>query len=183
MIKQFFFLILLCFTTPVYTMGLWPIIKHELGKLKELDILAQKDPVLNAVFTLQPDELQKALLEGGNPNVRDPQTGISALHLAVHNADMFPGHEDLNRDSINLVKILINHGADIDRPDIEGNTPLHYSLVSFKPEVVKLLLDANANPNLQNKRGETPLDVAKKQAQESYREYFKEIVDLMSSKL
>lgn len=48
----------------------------------------------------------------------------------------------------------------IDAQDNQGNTPLHLACKSRKIGGVKVLLEYNANPNIQNNLGLTPLDIA-----------------------
>ncbi|HMW02811.1 MAG TPA: ankyrin repeat domain-containing protein, partial [Acidobacteriota bacterium] len=59
--------------------------------------------------------------------------------------------------------------ADVNCPDNEGNTPLHFAAKGKNLKNVKILLDHGAKTNLKNKLGETPLDLA----------WFKEMVDLL----
>jgi ankyrin repeat protein len=71
-----------------------------------------------------------------------------------------------------LLTLLLGHGASPNDTDAEGNTPLilaaapHTSagdiLYSIRsPEAVRVLLDASADPNLANREGFRPLDVAR----------------------
>ena len=66
-----------------------------------------------------------------------------SLHTAVHTN---------NIDEVQ--KLLQRDGTDVDRRDAHGNTALH--LVRDKT-VASLLIDACADPNLQNEHGDTPL--------------------------
>ena len=47
-----------------------------------------------------------------------------------------------------------------DKPNEEGNTPLHMSVAYNKPEATNLLLKYGANTNIQDSKGQTPLHVA-----------------------
>ncbi|KAJ5937653.1 hypothetical protein N7454_003995 [Penicillium verhagenii] len=71
--------------------------------------------------------------------------GKTALHVATaHNrADM--------------VKLLLSHGADVNRPSDGGWTPLHYSSDSGHEDIVTILLQAGALVNSQLLNGTTPL--------------------------
>jgi ankyrin repeat protein len=55
---------------------------------------------------------------------------------------------------------LINYGADINKTDCNGNTPLHTAASKGNFEVVKFLVEAGANPIAKNSKGKTPLDLA-----------------------
>jgi ankyrin repeat protein len=71
-----------------------------------------------------------------------------------------------NGEKIEYIKILLENGSDANSQDIEGKTPLHYTMKYFvskneknisKTDVLKLLLDNGANPDIQDKDGMTPL--------------------------
>ena len=42
-----------------------------------------------------------------------------------------------------------------------GQTPLHYAAQYGPPQLVKALIQAGANPNMMDKEGNTPVDLAK----------------------
>lgn len=91
-------------------------------------------------------ELVKA---GADPVGREPDNGNTPLHLAA---------TILGEQNIDIIKALLDYGADPNARDIYGSTPL---LVAFSAkgkheppsEVVELLLKAGADPNLQNRAG------------------------------
>ena len=56
-----------------------------------------------------------------------------------------------------IVKELIKAGAKLDIVDSNGDTALHYSADFTQPRMTKLLVDAGANPNIQDKWKQTPL--------------------------
>ena len=65
------------------------------------------------------------------------------------------------------MKLILHAGCDVNVDNTEGNTPLHLA-VMFKPadpkevvilsEMLLLLLDVGADPNVANKNGQTALD-------------------------
>lgn len=61
-----------------------------------------------------------------------------------------------------IVTLLIQHGADVNARDVNGETPLYFAVSTGSSEAVRTLLAAGANPNLATAKGETPLDVAAK---------------------
>lgn len=64
---------------------------------------------------------------------------------------------------VGLAKAFIEFGINIDQVNIEGNTPLHLAAESGKDnlEVVQILVEAGADVNAVNKKGETPRKSAK----------------------
>ena len=60
------------------------------------------------------------------------------------------------------MKLLIDRGADVNqRGGLHSETPLHFAAQYGNVELVKLLLEAKADPTAKEFRGKTPLDVAK----------------------
>ena len=109
-----------------------------------------------------------------NPRTND---GNTLLHLATWhetpillNADQEV--EDIMQSVCKLpcvetMKLILHAGCDVNAVNTEGNTPLHLA-VKFKPaepeeveilrEMLLLLLDIGADPKLENKNGQTPLN-------------------------
>ena len=95
--------------------------------------------------------------------------GNTLLHLAAWHET--PIKEDNVRvvcklPCVETVKFILHVGGDVNAVNTEGNTPLHLA-VKFKPkpeeveilrEMLLLLLDIGADPKLENKNGQTPLD-------------------------
>ena len=96
--------------------------------------------------------------------------GNTLLHLAAWHET--PIKEDNVRSVCKLpcvetMKLILHAGGDVNAVNTEGNTPLHLA-VQYKPaepedveilrEMLLLLLDIGADPRLENKNGQTPLD-------------------------
>lgn len=75
---------------------------------------------------------------------------ISPLHLACIN------------NHIDAVKLLLSNGADIDKQDEDGWTPLHYTADADNDhyEMCEYLIDQGANMNLVNIDGNYAYDLA-----------------------
>ena len=58
---------------------------------------------------------------------------------------------------LEIVKLLLSHGADVNAQSSSGNTPLMYACASGHAEVVRSLLEAGANVEDHNENGHTPL--------------------------
>lgn len=102
----------------------------------------------------------------------NPRTngGNTLLHLAAWHET--PIKEDnvgsvCKLPCVETVKLILHAGGDVNAVNTEGNTPLRLA-VKFKPaepedveilrEMLLLLLDIGANPKLENKNGQTPLN-------------------------
>ena len=59
------------------------------------------------------------------------------------------------------VKILIDAGADLNKPSKWGITPLMRAVIGEKTEFVRMLLNAGADPSVRCKEGFSALDYAK----------------------
>ena len=75
-------------------------------------------------------------------------------YTALHHATMF------NRTDV--IKRLVDVGADVNRQNRYEDTPLHLAARHNNTEAVRLLLDNGADINLKNRTNKTPLDVARK---------------------
>ncbi|XP_059176229.1 ankyrin-1-like [Physella acuta] len=62
-------------------------------------------------------------------------------------------------NAINIVKALIEKGANINHADLKGNTALHFAY-GGKSEIISLLLASGAKVDVKNSENETPLHVA-----------------------
>ena len=59
-----------------------------------------------------------------------------------------------------MVKFLIENGADVLRPDRHGNAPIHIACMSFRLDILRILLNCkHCNPNQQNEDGDTALHI------------------------
>jgi len=105
--------------------------------------------LLNAVQN-QSIEVVRALLAGGaNPNTTT-RGSFPVLTLAV-----------TDRPSKEVVSAFLAAKADVNAPDPNGKTPLHWAAELNRAEFVELLVDAGADVNRRDHSGRTPLDYAK----------------------
>lgn len=143
-------------------------------------------PLHLAAVTNKNGELITVLLEAGADVTKKCQGGLTALqHAAAENknpevfAALLEAGSDVNakfeggttplhsvvsfNPSVEIVQLLLMYGADVNEMDQQfGITPLHAaSAFGTNPEVISVLLYAGANPNLCNKKGQLPLDMAR----------------------
>lgn len=94
-----------------------------------------------------PPIVEFLLSKGLNPNTEN-MFKATALHMAAQE----------NKDT---VRILIRAGARVDCKDGEQWTPLHYAVYCRNVDIVKTLLDMNADLTCKNNAEELPIDLAK----------------------
>uniref|UniRef100_A0A8D3CDX9 Acyl-CoA-binding domain-containing protein 6 n=1 Tax=Scophthalmus maximus TaxID=52904 RepID=A0A8D3CDX9_SCOMX len=75
------------------------------------------------------------------------EAGRALLHWACDR-----GHKE-------LVSVLLQHKADINSQDNEGQTALHYASACEFAEIVELLLNAGADPSIKDMEGSLPEEV------------------------
>lgn len=127
-----------------------------------------------AVINDHQDSANILILKGKAQVNAQNQQGLSPLHLAAHE-----GYDK-------MAKILIENGADVDLRDNDGDTPLHLALggrrqtggndpllqllgLSVNPNaqnqerynMAVLMLQKGADYNINNKRGNSPLEVCR----------------------
>ena len=97
--------------------------------------------------------------------------GNTLLHLAAwHETPIIEDHDVRSvckLPCVETMKLILHAGCDVNAVNTEGNTPLHLA-VKYKPaepedveilrEMLLLLLDIGADPKLENKNGQTPLN-------------------------
>jgi hypothetical protein len=119
------------------------------------------DNVPSMIFSesYQPNASERSILSHRNdqaeavlsPVLQKNRSGKSALHLVAASG------------SIKGLELMLQHGANINEQDAEGQTALHIAITAMHDrweELVMHLLDAGADPNLANNVGSTPLHLA-----------------------
>lgn len=109
-------------------------------------------PLYYAVKYNQPEVARYLLSRKANPAHKD-KAGTSLLHMAV-----------LTK-ALGSLKVLLEHGVDVQVRDPDGNTPLHWAATHGHAEAATVLLDAKADPVAKNAQGITPLHWAAEKGQ------------------
>ena len=102
-----------------------------------------------------PEEIQRLLALGADINIQNYK-GKTGLHCAA------------KAGFLNVIKLLLEKGAAIDATDNNGETPLFEAIRSTiksgekQRAAIEALLVKGADPNVKNRKGLTPLQVAKR---------------------
>lgn len=94
---------------------------------------------------------------------------MTALHWAG-----FPDHldeddtsEQERNDMEEIVKLLVNAGANVRKENLTGWTPLHFAVHGASLKSVKVLLEKNPDVNASDRHKQTPLFIAVKEGRVS----------------
>ncbi|MFD1341993.1 ankyrin repeat domain-containing protein [Litorisediminicola beolgyonensis] len=118
---------------------------------------------MNAVIDGDAARARKLLEDGADPDVVD-KAGWSALHFAA---------KECSQD---LVKMLVEAGANLELRDRHGNTPLWRATLNYKggAEAISSLLEAGADPDAENRNGISPRAMADIVANYDKAKFFKD---------
>ena len=130
----------------------------------------EADALLNVIKANDAVEVSALLAAGADPNQKN-RFGNSALTLAIGTGSLeivtalvdagadlkatgkkdHPLHDAASADQVDIVKLLLARGADVDARDAAGRTPLRaVSPFANRVEVIKVLLEAGADPSAQD---------------------------------
>jgi ankyrin repeat protein len=105
----------------------------------------------------------KVLLEAGaNPNTRIYKKCRNIQESdsqSILEWDTSPIHCAASKSNTTMIRILINHGADVNLLNQQGATPLHRSVEGNSLDATRVLLRHGSNPNSRH-QGESPLSIA-----------------------
>ena len=102
----------------------------------------------SAILAGEIKEVRRSLESGTDPNqpISDERGGYP-LHFAVNS-------------SIEMMQLLIEHGADVNAKDQNGKTPLHITAVIPSIEKMQILIEHGADVNAVDANDKTPLNYA-----------------------
>lgn len=118
----------------------------------------------NAAFNGKVDSVKWLLDKGDNPNFTFTNTGENALHYTLSKTSEIA-------DRTEIVKILIAAGTDVNKKTLagkstlcfmrdaylKGESPLHRAAAYGNIAIIKMLLDAGADPSMKDANGDTPI--------------------------
>lgn len=109
----------------------------------------------------------QSVCHGGTDNVKALVNEEDSLgYTAVHAAALF--------DRVECLRLLLSHGADINKASIEGITPLHEACRWSSQECIKALVEAGADIEAENSQGHAPFAMANRSLRRFLRRLAKE---------
>lgn len=103
-------------------------------------------------------DIMKALIKMGvNVVKRDEESGLSALYMAAQGAPHGTNDRQAYRE---LVTLLLNEGADIDKQIVENMTPLLVAIQEQNFDITSILIERGVNVNLTRTGGISALMMA-----------------------
>ena len=91
------------------------------------------------------EDIKKLLQRGADPNYRGKWFNETPLHMACY------GHNP------ELVRLLINFGADVNSENIQGRAPIHFACSYGTAEVLRIFIENGCDVNHTDKDKKTPL--------------------------
>lgn len=110
-------------------------------------------PLGLASFFKRRDVVKVLLGRGAKPSAPSRDQGFTPLHSAVAT--------DAGEATPEIVRLLLESGADPNAKSHEGGTPLHSAAFTGDLEIAEMLLAYGADPNATDPKGRTPLDIAR----------------------
>ena len=118
----------------------------------------------NAAFNGKVDSVKWLLERGENANFTFTDTGENALHYTICKTSEMD-------ERVEIVKLLIDAGIEVNKKTIagkptlcfmrdawlKGETPLHRAAAFGNITIIKMLLDAGADPTTKDTNGDTPM--------------------------
>ena len=105
-------------------------------------------PIIGAARGGDTTRLEQLLAAGADPNV---QAGVNHWTPLLH---------AIHKNQVGSVRVLLDHGARIDAPGGGGVTPLIMAAGYGYTPIVRMLLDAGADPRLSDHHGTDALSAA-----------------------
>ncbi|NOS68943.1 MAG: hypothetical protein HOP33_03340 [Verrucomicrobia bacterium] len=105
--------------------------------------------LLNAVLSRSPETVRALLAAGADPDTKN-SSGSPVLRISVTDA--------MSRE---VAAALLEAKANVNAPDSNGLTPLHWAGAYSRRDLAELLVKAGADTNRRDNHGSTPLDLVK----------------------
>ncbi|KAF2269533.1 ankyrin, partial [Lojkania enalia] len=114
-----------------------------------------RTPLHYAAQRNRPDAVIALIEAGANREIKDIQ-GRTLIHCAVPHYSL----NDLSNLVSKVLKIRGSRPRQLNEPDVDGWTPIHWACKGGENGVIRLLRAAQANPTKRDKKGWTPRHIA-----------------------
>uniref|UniRef100_A0A182JSG3 Uncharacterized protein n=1 Tax=Anopheles christyi TaxID=43041 RepID=A0A182JSG3_9DIPT len=106
------------------------------------------------------DVIERLIQKGVNLNVRDRwgRNSLLAIAFGFRSAQWY-GH------SLKSIELLLDHGADVNAQDDDGNTALHYAFEEMQLDLAELLMARGADRKIRNSANKLPYQMVRKSLQ------------------
>jgi hypothetical protein len=126
-----------------------PVLIFLIGLLFSHIMRAYDDPLIKAVRAKDINQVESLLKHGANVNVSENTFLRDSLN-PIHIASEFGPIEN--------VKLLLDHGADVNTKTVHNVTPLHFAAQGKNIFIANLLIERGARVDAEDYDGRTPLD-------------------------
>lgn len=125
------------------------------------DVKSSKKSILHQAIHYNGNEIiiRELLIQGADVDCKESYE-MSVCHPQELVEGITPLHFAISRNRENIVKLLVDSGANVNECDGNLNTPLHYAACLDNLQLAKFLFEQGATLNVLNKLGWTPLDFA-----------------------
>ena len=125
---------------------------------------------------------ETALMLAANANDLASANLLIEAGASVNRPNWTPLHYAASKGHTEMMRILIENDAYIDAESPNGTTPLMMAAYYATPKAVKLMLEEGADPTLQNKDGQTALDMALSKDKKLSAQYIRVFLDALEAK-
>ena len=125
-------------------------------------LMKSDNAILLLAWYIGPAVVRFLLAEGVHPDQRDTGDGTVLMYAS-------------GEGLIDLVRTLLDFGAEIAATNDDGETPFSWACANNRMEVAQLLAESGANINTVDKGGGTPFDWVLSRGSEDFQSYLRSI--------
>jgi len=143
----------------IASLGIKETLDLEKGLSKKFISIVAKDTKENKLTQYSMYQIITSALDSGNILAMKKLLDLGISKRSEY-MESFPLHRTIWRESIPMVKLLIQKGEDINRADDDGTTPLMVAAAKGNIDIIQELLNYGADFNTADKDGNTPLTLS-----------------------